>query len=72
MTATGSTERPGGRLVNRSELAAMRVRARMLGVHQAEILIAVAVVGSSFSAVRDYLRGISTPGRVIVLPGKRA
>ncbi|WP_447752139.1 DUF3606 domain-containing protein [Sphingopyxis fribergensis] len=58
MATTGSTtELPDGGIINRSEPAAMRVWARMLGVHQAEILIAVAVVGPSFGAVRDYLRG---------------
>lgn len=57
MTATGSTELPGGRVVKHGGPAAMRVPARMLGVHQAEILIAVGVAGSSFGAVRDYLRG---------------
>lgn len=58
MEITGSTkDLPDGGIINRSEPAAMRMWARMLGVHQAEILIAVAVVGPSFAAVRDYLQG---------------
>lgn len=46
---------PDGGIINRSDIAAMRMWSRILGAYQTQILIAVAVVGPSFDQVRDYL-----------------
>jgi len=47
---------PGSGVVDRSDRQAMLAWSRIFGVHQAEIMIAVAVVGPAFEAVGDYLR----------------
>lgn len=44
-----------GGVVNRSSIEAMRGWARIFGVSQSEILIAVAAVGNRAEAVRAYL-----------------
>ncbi len=44
-----------GGMINRSSMEAMRGWARILGVSQSEILIAVAAVGNRAEAVRAYL-----------------
>jgi hypothetical protein len=48
---------PGDGLIDRSETASMVEWSRILGVPEPEILIAVAVVGPSYAAVRAYLAG---------------
>lgn len=47
---------PDGGMINRSDPKAMLAWARIFGVHHAQILIAVAVVGPVHDAVRNYLR----------------
>jgi hypothetical protein len=51
---------PDDGVINRSDPQAMLAWARILGVHHAQILIAVAVVGPAHGAVRDYLRNSKT------------
>ena len=51
---------PDEGVINRSDPQAMLAWARILGVHHARILIAVAVVGPAHEAVRDYLRNSKT------------
>jgi len=51
---------PDDGVINRGDPQAMLAWARILGVHHAQILIAVAVVGPAHEAVRDYLRNSKT------------
>jgi hypothetical protein len=51
---------PDDGVINRSDPNAMLAWARILGVHHAQILIAVAVAGPDHVAVRDYLRNSKT------------
>lgn len=55
------SELPDSGFIDRSSPAAMRTWISLLGVHEAEILIAVAVVGPFHTAVRCYLRQPATP-----------
>ncbi len=47
---------PDGGLIIRSSVEAMRAWSKILGVHQVEILVAVASVGPSHWDVRAYLQ----------------
>ncbi|WP_422060726.1 DUF3606 domain-containing protein [Sphingopyxis sp.] len=59
-TAIMNTGLPDDGLINRSDPKAMLAWVRILGVHHPRILIAVAVVGPSHDAVRDYLSNSTT------------
>lgn len=61
MTACTHSALPDGGVIDRSSPAAMRTWVSLLGVPEAEIMIAVAVVGPFHKAVRRYLLRPATP-----------